>query len=336
MAFIMSEINDEMKLEKEFHDGAKEAPPAKIKALGIGGGGIRSINRMISCCVRGVETGTVDSDSRALLSSRASNRFLIGEELTNGLGTGSDPETGRKAAEEEGFRDRIGTFFKDADIVFIAAGMGGGTGTGASPVIAEYARKAGALTVGVVTRPFLFEGKQRMTRADDGINELKASVDALIVISNDDLLQKTEMNSNSLDVFHSAMADAVCQGIQGISDIIAAPGLINGDIEDVKEFLSGAGTLLMGTGTAKGDNAAVAAAETAVRNASAVGSADGVLLNVTGGKSLSLYDFAAASDIIMKDVDPDASVLFGVIQDDNMEEDEIRVTYFVVPAAVAC
>jgi len=298
---------------------------AKIKVIGVGGGGNNAVNRMISAGVQGVEFLAVNCDAQALLLSKAQNQIQIGEKLTKGLGAGANPEVGQKAAEES--RDQITEALKGADMVFVTAGMGGGTGTGAAPIVADCAREVGALTVGVVTKPFSFEGKRRMNQAEAGIVNLKDKVDTLITIPNDRLLQVIDRRTSMLDAFRIA-DDVLRQGVQGISDLIGVPGLINADFADVKTIMSDAGSALMGIGTAKGEGGAVAAAEAAIKSPlleSSIEGARGVLFNITGGKELSLFDVTEASNIITEAVDPDANIIFGAVIDENLE-DEIRVT----------
>ena len=298
---------------------------AKIKVVGVGGGGNNAVNRMITSGLRGVDFIAVNTDAQALILSKAQNRIQIGEKLTKGLGAGANPEIGQKAAEES--RELLVEQFKGADMVFVTAGMGGGTGTGAAPIVAECAREAGALTVGVVTKPFSFEGKRRMNQADNGIVNLKERVDTLITIPNDRLLQVIDRRTSMLDAFRIA-DDVLRQGVQGISDLISVPGLINADFADVKTIMSNAGSALMGIGTAKGDNGAVAAAEAAIKSPlleASIEGARGVLFNITGGKDLSLFDVTEASNIITEAVDPEANIIFGAVIDDNLD-DEIRVT----------
>ena len=271
---------------------------ANIKVIGVGGGGNNAVNRMITAGVRGVEFIAVNCDAQALLLSKAEQRIQIGEKLTKGLGAGANPEIGEKAAEES--REQILEALKGADMVFVTAGMGGGTGTGAAHVVAECAKEVGALTVGVVTKPFCFEGKRRMNQAD-----------------------RTSM----LDAFRIA-DDVLRQGVQGISDLIGVPGLINADFADVKTIMSNAGSALMGIGTAKGEGGARAAAEAAIKSPlleASIDGAQGVLFNITGGRELSLFDVTEASNIITEAVDPNANIIFGAVIDESLE-DEIRVT----------
>ncbi|MBP5736041.1 MAG: cell division protein FtsZ [Acidaminococcaceae bacterium] len=298
---------------------------AKIKVVGVGGGGNNAVNRMITSGLQGVEFIAINCDAQALLLSKAQNRIQIGEKLTKGLGAGANPEIGQKAAEESS--ELLIDQLRGADMVFVTAGMGGGTGTGAAPIVAECAREAGALTVGVVTKPFSFEGKRRMNQAEAGIVNLKDRVDTLITIPNDRLLQVIDRRTSMLDAFRIA-DDVLRQGVQGISDLISVPGLINADFADVKTIMSNAGSALMGIGTAKGENGAVAAAEAAIKSPlleASIEGARGVLFNITGGKDLSLFDVTEASNIITEAVDPDANIIFGAVIDEKLD-DEIRVT----------
>lgn len=326
---VQEESNQDELLEeeKDVCDSCTDIPPAKIIAVGVGCGGICCINSMVSCGVQGVEFLAVDCDAQVLRSSVVQNRIQIGKQLTEGLGAGSRPEVGWIAAEMS--RDEMLERLSGADIVFVVAGMGGGAGSGAAPVVAECARETGALTVGFVARPFNFEGSRRMSQADRGILKMKKHVDALITISNDQLLWTTETKESSPLLFHSAFADALRLGIQGITDIIAAPGLLNADVNDVKRIFAGVETVSMGIGTARGDDARTRATNRALRKASVEG-ARSVLFNITGGKDLSLYAASRAADMIVQGVEPDASVVFGVIIDDKMADDEVRVScYFV-------
>ena len=282
---------------------------AKIKVVGVGGGGNNAVNRMITAGLRGVDFIAVNCDAQALFLSKAQNRIQIGEKLTKGLGAGANPEIGQKAAEES--RDQLIEELQGADMVFVTAGMGGGTGTGAAPIVADCARQAGALTVGVVTKPFSFEGKRRMNQAEAGIVNLKDRVDTLITIPNDRLLQVIDRRTSMLDAFRIA-DDVLRQGVQGISDLISVPGLINADFADVKTIMSNAGSALMGIGTAKGDNGAVEAAEAAIKSPlleASIEGARGVLFNITGGKDLSLFDVNEASNAITEAVDPEANII---------------------------
>lgn len=298
---------------------------ANIKVIGVGGGGNNAVNRMITAGVRGVEFIAVNCDAQALLLSKAETKIQIGEKLTKGLGAGANPEIGEKAAEET--RDLIVEALKGADMVFVTAGMGGGTGTGAAHVVAECAKEVGALTVGVVTKPFMFEGRRRLNQAENGIINLKEKVDTLITIPNDRLLQVIDRRTSMLEAFRIA-DDVLRQGVQGISDLIGVPGLINADFADVKTIMSNAGSALMGIGTAKGEGGAKAAAEMAIKSPlleASIEGAQGVLFNITGGKELSLFDVTEASQIITDAADPNANIIFGAVIDESLE-DEIRVT----------
>lgn len=298
---------------------------ANIKVIGVGGGGNNAVNRMITAGVKGVEFIAVNCDAQALLLSKAEKRIQIGEKLTKGLGAGANPEIGEKAAEES--REQIIEVLKGADMVFVTAGMGGGTGTGAAHVVAECAKELGSLTVGVVTKPFCFEGKRRMNQAENGIVNLKAKVDTLITIPNDRLLQVIDRRTSMLDAFRIA-DDVLRQGVQGISDLIAVPGLINADFADVKTIMSNAGSALMGIGVAKGEGGVRAAVEAAIKSPlleASIDGAQGVLYHITGGRELSLFDVTDASNIITEAADPNANIIFGAGIDESLE-DEIRVT----------
>ncbi len=298
---------------------------ATIKVVGVGGGGNNAVNRMISAGLKGVEFISVNTDAQALAVSLCNHKIQIGAKLTKGLGAGGNPEIGQKAAEES--REELVRGLQSADMVFVTAGMGGGTGTGAAPIVAEVARELGALTVGVVTRPFSFEGRKRFQQADLGIENLRSRVDTLITIPNDKLLQVIDKNTSIVDAFRIA-DDVLRQGVQGISDLIAVPGLINLDFADVKSIMKDTGSALMGIGTASGDNRAVEAARMAISSPlleTSVDGARGVLLNITGGTSLGLYEVNEAAEIIAQAVDPDANIIFGAVIDENMNE-EVRVT----------
>ena len=298
---------------------------ANIKVIGVGGGGNNAVNRMISSGLKGVEFIAVNTDAQALYMAQANHKIQIGAKLTKGLGSGGNPEIGQKAAEES--RDDIFQVLKGADMVFVTAGMGGGTGTGAAPIVAEIAKELGALTVGVVTKPFTFEGKKRASQAEVGIQNLKSKVDTLITIPNDRLLQVIEKHTSIVEAFRIA-DDVLRQGVQGISDLIAVPGLINLDFADVKTIMKDTGSALMGIGVASGENRAVEAARAAISSPlleTTIEGATGVLLNITGGSSLGLFEVNEAADIISQSVDPDANIIFGAVIDESMEED-VRVT----------
>ncbi|HOP75163.1 MAG TPA: cell division protein FtsZ [Bacillota bacterium] len=298
---------------------------ANIKVVGVGGGGTNAINRMIEAKIQGVEFIAINTDGQALNRSNADIRLRIGDVLTKGLGAGANPEIGQQAALES--KDELAGILQGADMVFVTAGMGGGTGTGAAPVIAQIAKDSGALTVGVVTKPFSFEGRVRMMQAERGLSVLKDSVDTLITIPNERLLQIVDKNTPMLEAFRIA-DDVLRQGVQGISDLITITGLINVDFADVKTIMSEAGSALMGIGVAKGEDRAVLAAKAAVESplleASIEGS-KGVLLNITGSSNLGLYEVNEAARIISEAADPDANIIFGAVIDETLG-DEIRVT----------
>jgi cell division protein FtsZ len=298
---------------------------AVIKVVGIGGGGVNAVNRMVEAGLRGVEFVAVNTDAQTLLMSDAEVKLDIGRETTRGLGAGSDPEVGRRAAEEH--REEMEELLKGSDMVFITAGEGGGTGTGGSPVVAELARKAGALTIGVVTRPFGFEGRKRATQADLGISELKKAVDTLIVVPNDRLLQVSDPHTPIVDAFR--MADQVLyQGVEGITSLITTPGLINLDFADVKAVMLGAGSALMGIGHGSGEDRAEEAAKAAVSSPlleSSIEGARGVLLSIAGPTDLKLHEVNKAADAITRVAHPDANIIFGAVVDDALGE-EVRVT----------
>lgn len=306
-------------------NGSPQNYLAVIKVIGVGGGGVNAVNRMIDAGLKGVEFIAVNTDAQALLMSDADVKLDIGRELTRGLGAGSDPEVGRSAAEAHD--NEIADLVKGADMVFITAGEGGGTGTGAAPVIAEIARNAGALTIGVVTRPFAFEGRRRSVQADNGVQRLKEKVDTLIVIPNDRLLSVANDKTSVLNAFK--MADEVLmQGVSGITNLLTTPGLINTDFADVKMVLSNAGSALMGIGQASGDDRAVSAAKAAISSPlleAAIDGARGVLLNITGPSSMGLFEMNAAAEIIHGVAHPDANIIFGTVIDDEMG-DEVKVT----------
>ncbi len=305
--------------------GAPQNYLAVIKVVGVGGGGVNAINRMIDAGLKGVEFIAVNTDAQALLMSDADVKLDIGRTLTRGLGAGSDPEVGRAAAESH--IDEINEMVKGSDMVFITAGEGGGTGTGAAPVIAEAARAAGALAIGVVTRPFGFEGRRRSVQADIGVQRLKDKVDTLIVIPNDRLLSVANDKTSVLNAFK--MADEVLmQGVGGITSLITTPGLINTDFADVKMILSNAGSALMGIGIGTGDDRAVLAARKAISSPlleSAIDGARGILLNITGPSSMGLFEMNAAAEVIHGVAHPDANIIFGAVIDDEMG-DEVKVT----------
>lgn len=298
---------------------------AHIKVIGVGGGGNNAVNRMIESQVKGIEFITINTDRQALYSSQSEIKVQIGEKLTRGLGAGANPEVGMKAAEES--RNEIMEVLKGADMVFITAGMGGGTGTGAAPIVAEIAKELGILTVGVVTKPFMFEGRKRMMHAEKGIEELKQRVDTLVTIPNDRLLQVVERKTSIVEAFCIA-DDVLRQGIQGISDLIAVPALINLDFADVKTIMLNQGLAHMGIGKASGENRATEAAKQAIHSPlleTSIEGAKGVLLNITGGPNLGIFEVNEAADLIRQSVDPDANIIFGAGLDENLK-DEIKIT----------
>lgn len=298
---------------------------AKIKVIGVGGGGSNAVNRMIASDLSGVEFWSINTDAQALALSSATQRLQIGTKLTRGLGAGGNPAVGQKAAEES--RDEIANAIGNSDLVFITAGMGGGTGTGAAAVVADVAKEAGALTVGVVTRPFTFEGRLRTGKAEEGIAALQSRVDTLIIIPNDRILSVIPENTPLQDAFRSA-DDILRQGVQGISDIITIPGLINVDFADVRAIMADAGSALMGIGEGSGKSRATEAATTAISSPlleSSVKGARGVVFNITGGSDLTLHEVNAAAEIIYDVVDPNANIIFGAVIDDKMQG-EVRIT----------
>ncbi|MGG4265176.1 cell division protein FtsZ [Peribacillus simplex] len=298
---------------------------ATIKVIGVGGGGNNAVNRMIEHGVQGVEFISVNTDAQALNLSKAEIKMQIGGKLTRGLGAGANPEVGKKAAEES--KEQIEEALKGADMVFVTAGMGGGTGTGAAPVIAGIAKDLGALTVGVVTRPFTFEGRKRATQAQGGISSMKESVDTLIVIPNDRLLEIVDKSTPMLEAFREA-DNVLRQGVQGISDLIAVPGLINLDFADVKTIMSNKGSALMGIGISSGENRAAEAAKKAISSPlleTSIDGAQGVLMNITGGTNLSLFEVQEAADIVATASDQDVNMIFGSVINENLK-DEIVVT----------
>ena len=298
---------------------------AVIKVVGVGGGGTNAVNRMVDAGLRGVEFIAVNTDAQALAMCDADVKIHIGSKITRGLGAGANPDIGYQAAIES--KDELRDAIKGADMVFVTAGKGGGTGTGASPVIAELAKELGALTVGVVTRPFMFEGKRRARQAEDGIRELREKVDTLIIIPNDRLLQVVERRTSIIDAFKVA-DDVLRQGVQGITDLITVPGLINLDFADVRTVMREAGSALMGIGVAGGENRAVEAAKAAISSPlleASVEGAMGILLNITGGADLGLFEVNEAAEIISSAADADCNIIFGAVVDPALG-DEVRVT----------
>ncbi|MBM7788578.1 cell division protein FtsZ [Tenggerimyces flavus] len=298
---------------------------AVIKVVGIGGGGVNAVNRMIEVGLKGVEFIAINTDAQALLMSDADVKLDIGRELTRGLGAGANPDVGKKAAEDHA--EDIEEVLKGADMVFVTAGEGGGTGTGGAPVVSRIARSLGALTIGVVTRPFAFEGKKRATQAEDGIGSLRDEVDTLIVIPNDRLLSISDRQVSVLDAFKQA-DQVLLQGVSGITDLITTPGLINLDFADVKSVMSNAGSALMGIGSARGENRAVAAAEMAISSPlleASIDGAHGVLLSIAGGSDLGLFEINEAAQLVSSAAHADSNIIFGAVIDDGLG-DEVRVT----------
>jgi cell division protein FtsZ len=298
---------------------------AKIKVIGVGGGGGNAVNRMIASEVTGVEFWSINTDAQALAQASAPKRLQMGQKLTRGLGAGGNPAIGQKAAEES--RDEIAHALENADLVFITAGMGGGTGTGAAPIVAEVAKEIGSLTVGVVTRPFTFEGRRRTTQAEEGIAALQSRVDTLIVIPNNKLLSVISEQTPVQEAFRVA-DDILRQGVQGISDIITIPGLVNVDFADVRAVMADAGSALMGIGVGSGKSRAREAAMAAISSPlleSSIEGARGVVLNITGGNDLTLHEVNAAAETVYEVVDPNANIIFGAVIDDKMQG-EIRIT----------
>ena len=298
---------------------------AVIKVVGIGGGGVNAVNRMIEQGLKGVEFIAINTDAQALLMSDADVKLDVGRDSTRGLGAGADPDVGRKAAEDA--KDEIEELLRGADMVFVTAGEGGGTGTGGAPVVANIARKLGALTVGVVTRPFSFEGKRRSNQAETGIAALRESCDTLIVIPNDRLLQMGDAGVSLMDAFRSA-DEVLLNGVQGITDLITTPGLINVDFADVKGIMSGAGTALMGIGSSRGEGRALKAAEIAINSPlleASMEGAQGVLMSIAGGSDLGLFEINEAASLVQDAAHPEANIIFGTVIDDSLG-DEVRVT----------
>jgi cell division protein FtsZ len=298
---------------------------AVIKVVGIGGGGVNAVNRMIDAGLRGVEFVAINTDAQVLLMSDADVKLDIGRDLTRGLGAGSDPEIGRRAADDH--RDEIVEVLKGADMVFVTCGEGGGTGTGGAPIVAQVAKEMGALTIGVVTRPFSFEGRRRAVQAEAGIAGLKDEVDTLIIIPNDRLLQIADVDTSVVQAFKLA-DEVLLQGVQGITDLIMTPGLINLDFADVRTVMKDAGSALMGIGTARGENRALEAAQLAISSPlleASIDGARGVLLMLAGGSDLGLFEVSEAADVITKAAHPEANIIFGSVIDDALG-DEVKVT----------
>ena len=298
---------------------------AVIKVIGVGGGGNNAVNRMIDAGIKGVEFIAVNTDKQALQISKANTRIQIGEKITRGLGAGADPNVGAQSAEES--KSEIAEALRGADMVFVTAGMGGGTGTGAAPTVAACAKEMGILTIGVVTKPFTFEGKKRLAQAERGIESLKGKVDTLVVIPNDKLLQIIDRKTSIIDAFRMA-DDVLRQGVQGISDLIANPGLVNLDFADVKTIMLDTGMAHMGIGRASGENRAEDAAKQAIQSPlleTSIEGARGVIINITGSSSLGLQEVNTAAELVQRSVDPEANRIFGKVIDESLE-DELLIT----------
>ena len=298
---------------------------ATIKVIGVGGAGNNAVNRMIEAGIKGVDFISVNTDRQALQYSKASTKIQIGEKITRGLGAGANPDIGAQSAEES--KSEIAEILRGADMVFVTAGMGGGTGTGAAPIVAAAAKEMGILTIGVVTKPFTFEGKKRLSQAERGIESLKGKVDTLVVIPNDKLLQIIDRKTSIIEAFKMA-DDVLRQGVQGISDLIAVPGLVNLDFADVKTIMLNTGMAHMGVGRASGENRAEDAAKQAIQSPlleTSIEGAHGVILNITGGKNLGLHEINTAAELVQRSVDPEANIIFGTVTDESME-DEVQIT----------
>ena len=294
---------------------------ATIKVIGVGGGGTNAVNRMVDSGIRGVEFVAVNTDRQALLLSKAVSKIQIGEKITRGLGAGANPDIGAQAAEES--KSEITEALRGADMVFVTAGMGGGTGTGAAPIVAACAKEMGILTIGVVTKPFTFEGKKRLSQAERGIESLKSKVDTLVVIPNDKLLQIIDRKTSIVEAFKMA-DDVLRQGVQGISDLIAVPGLVNLDFADVKTIMLNTGIAHMGVGRASGESRAEDAAKQAIQNPmleSSIEGAKGIIINITGGPNLGLHEVNTAAELVQRSVDPEANIIFGAVIDESLDED---------------
>ncbi len=298
---------------------------ATIKVIGVGGAGNNAVNRMIEAEIKGVDFISVNTDRQALQVSKAKTKIQIGEKITRGLGAGANPDVGAQAAEES--KAEVAEVLRGADMVFVTAGMGGGTGTGAAPIVAQAAKEMGILTIGVVTKPFTFEGKKRLSQAERGIESLKGKVDTLVVIPNDKLLQIVDRKTSIIEAFKMA-DDVLRQGVQGISDLIAIPGLVNLDFADVKTIMLNQGMAHMGVGRASGENRAEDAAKEAIQSPlleTSIEGAKGVIINITGGDNLGLHEVNTAAELVQRSVDPEANIIFGTVTDETMG-DEIQIT----------
>ena len=298
---------------------------ATIKVIGVGGAGNNAVNRMIESGIKGVDFIAVNTDRQALQQSKANTKIQIGEKITRGLGAGANPDIGAQSAEES--KSEVAEILRGADMVFVTAGMGGGTGTGAAPIVASIAKEMGILTIGVVTKPFTFEGKKRLSQAERGIESLKGKVDTLVVIPNDKLLQIIDRKTSIIEAFKMA-DDVLRQGVQGISDLIAVPGLVNLDFADVKTIMLNQGMAHMGVGRASGENRAEDAAKEAIQSPlleTSIEGAKGVIINITGGEDLGLHEVNTAAELVQRSVDPEANIIFGTVTDPSMQ-DEIQIT----------
>ena len=317
---MMMDYNEEKDDNISMIDGT-----ATIKVIGVGGAGNNAVNRMIDTGIQGVDFIAVNTDKQTLKESRAKTKIQIGEKITRGLGAGANPDIGAQAAEES--KSEIAEVLRGADMAFVTAGMGGGTGTGAAPIVAETAKEMGILTIGVVTKPFTFEGKKRLSQAERGIEALKGKVDTLVVIPNDKLLQIIDRKTSIIEAFKMA-DDVLRQGVQGISDLIAIPGLVNLDFADVKTIMLDQGMAHMGVGRASGENRAEDAAKEAIQSPlleTSIEGAKGVIINITGGSDLGLHEVNTAAELVQRSVDPEANIIFGTVTDESME-DEIQIT----------
>ena len=310
----MMEYNDDSNIA--MMDGT-----ATIKVIGVGGAGNNAVNRMIDAGIKGVDFIAVNTDRQALQTSKASTKIQIGEKITRGLGAGANPDIGAQSAEES--KSEVAEVLRGADMVFVTAGMGGGTGTGAAPVVASTAKEMGILTIGVVTKPFTFEGKKRLSQAERGVESLKGKVDTLVVIPNDKLLQIIDRKTSIVEAFKMA-DDVLRQGVQGISDLIAIPGLVNLDFADVKTIMLNTGMAHMGIGRASGENRAEDAAKQAIQSPlleTSIEGARGVIINITGGTNLGLHEVNTAAELVQRSVDPEANIIFGAVIDESLDED---------------
>ena len=310
-----------MLMDNNYDENYGTEDTAIIKVIGVGGAGNNAVNRMVDSGIEGVEFVTVNTDRQALLLSKAGTKIQIGEKITRGLGAGANPDIGAQAAEES--KAEISEAIKGADMVFVTAGMGGGTGTGAAPIVANIAKEMGILTIAVVTKPFTFEGKKRLTQAERGIESLKGKVDTLVVIPNDKLLQIIDRKTSIVEAFKMA-DDVLRQGVQGISDLIKVPGLVNLDFADVKTIMLNTGMAHMGIGRASGENRAEDAAKQAIQSPlleTTIEGARGVIINVTGGENLGLHEVNTAAELVQRSVDPEANIIFGAVIDKSLDED---------------